>query len=463
MQRLEWLDRKCSEHRLWAGLILGALLTGLLFLYNVHGGPLYNLNDIGTWQNRLLFTLYSSIVQMTLLAVCTALCRARFSRLALRQLILAAGNIIFLFAINQKTMAYNGQIQPIVRAMDTNGLQHLEQYATNLSAPALSVLCLISRGPIYDMYLVKLFAIACCQMLGLLICDEAAREDEGHYEIMLLLVSILPQGFMSSACAAQTDVFAALLAAAGLIALRRGRQRLGVCTLGIGAAMSGAVLLLLPLVVFMNRKVPLRAWGWAAAIPLALTLPAILFGMPAGEAVLSLVRSSTALPQAAAGTGTVFGFFPRALVEEMPQYWLLRPLPIDTVTLAAENYTQSHFVLLMHGLSFAALALGMGLYALEFSRKHGEFQRILCCTAIVLIVTPALSQGGWLPLCMLCIAGLFRLPRYRLPLCMMLFATAGGCAYPVTNELLLPPALISALCLAALVLLMDAAGERRSA
>ena len=46
-----WLDR----HALPLGAALAAALSLLLALYNVGGGPLGNLNDIGGWRNRALY------------------------------------------------------------------------------------------------------------------------------------------------------------------------------------------------------------------------------------------------------------------------------------------------------------------------------------------------------------------------------------------------------------------------
>ena len=42
-------------------------------------------------------------------------------------------------------------------------------------------------------------------------------------------------------------------------------------------------------------------------------------------------------------------------------------------------------------------------------------------------------------------------PRLRLPACMVLFATAGAAAYPVTGEILLPQVASLALCVLALL------------
>ncbi len=67
---------------------------------------------------------------------------------------------------------------------------------------------------------------------------------------------------------------------------------------------------------------------------------------------------------------------------------------------------------------------------------------------------PRRGMGAWLPLCMLCLAAILREPETRLPACMVLFATAGGCCYPATGETLLRPFYAFALCAAALFMLL---------
>lgn len=71
-----------------------------------------------------------------------------------------------------------------------------------------------------------------------------------------------------------------------------------------------------------------------------------------------------------------------------------------------------------------------------------------------MLLCPGAGMGMWLPLCMLCLAAILREPSMRLPACMVLFATAGGCCYPATGEILLRPVYAFALCAAALFMLM---------
>ena len=53
-----WLDR----HALPLGAALAAALSLLLALYNVGGGPLGNLNDIGGWRNRALYIALTAAI-----------------------------------------------------------------------------------------------------------------------------------------------------------------------------------------------------------------------------------------------------------------------------------------------------------------------------------------------------------------------------------------------------------------
>ena len=148
--------------------------------------------------------------------------------------------------------------------------------------------------------------------------------------------------------------------------------------------------------------------------------------------------------------------FPRAAMEEMPEYALIRVFPeIDAVTNAPEVYTQAHFEMLMHGLTFAALAMFIGLCAwLKQEKTASALRRTLTLALGAMLLCPGAGMGAWLPLCMLCLAAILREPETRLPACMVLFATAGGCCYPATGETLLRPVYAFALCAAALFMLL---------
>ena len=61
--------KKLPKSRL-AVLIFGFALSlafgGVVALWNISSGPLHNLNDIGSWNNRLLFILMTAAVQTAL-------------------------------------------------------------------------------------------------------------------------------------------------------------------------------------------------------------------------------------------------------------------------------------------------------------------------------------------------------------------------------------------------------------
>ena len=143
-------------------------------------------------------------------------------------------------------------------------------------------------------------------------------------------------------------------------------------------------------------------------------------------------------------------------MEEMPEYALIRVFPeIDAVTNAPEVYTQAHFEMLMHGLTFAALAMFIGLCAwLKQEKTASALRRTLTLALGAMLLCPGAGMGAWLPLCMLCLAAILREPETRLPACMVLFATAGGCCYPVAGEAPLAPVYAFAICAAALFMLL---------
>ena len=172
---LRWLDR----HALILGLLLGALLSAALAVYNVSGGPPSNLNDIGGWRNRMIFIVMTALVQMMVLTAAALMGPCSFARLALRQLLVTAGLFILLLAINHKSYLFVNQLLPFIRQMDAAGLSAIGEMQLNLSAPAATALYLLTRGPIYDMYTVKLACAACFLLLALLAARAADRRNWG--------------------------------------------------------------------------------------------------------------------------------------------------------------------------------------------------------------------------------------------------------------------------------------------
>ena len=423
-----WLDR----HALPLGAALAAALSLLLALYNVGGGPLGNLNDIGGWRNRALYIALTAAVQLFVLLAAALLYHERFWRLAVRQLLLTVGLVILLMGVNHKSYLFVEQMLPFIRRMDAAGLSAMNDMRLNLSAPAVTALYLLTRGPIYDMYMLKLACMGAFLLMAVLAAHAADRRGWGlRGEALLLLCLILPQGFLAAGSAPQIDVLGALLLVAALTLLDEKHPLGGMLLYGAAFALSGAAL-------------------YAAC------LPAVLCGVPAGRAAGSLFTANVAVPEYAAGVPNLMSAFPRAAMEEMPEYALIRVFPeIDAVTNAPVVYTQAHFELLMHGLTFAALAMFIGLCAwLKRAKTASALRRTLMLALGAMILCPGAGMGAWLPLCMLCLAAILREPETRLPACMVLFATAGGCCYPATGETLLRPVYAFALCAAALFMLL---------
>lgn len=453
-----WLTR----FRLPLGAVLALLLAALTAAFNVESGPLRNLNDIGGWSNRLLFIALAAAVQAALLLACALLHRGRFSRLALRQVILTAGLLIALMGINQKTYAYVTLIQPLVRAMDEGGLAAALAMETNLSAPALTLLYAITRGPVYDMYLAKLFAIACFSLTALLAVRAADRRGFGiRAEVLLTLMMILPQAFLNAACVPQVEGFAVLLLAMSATALYAEKPHPLAAALCFGgaAAVSGAALYALPLYGLLVARKRMKAAHLAAAglLMLACLLPAMSAGMAPGAALSSLVRANFGLPDYAAGSPTIMSIIPRANPLEMPEAFLLGHLEsLDLLTNDQQFYTQAHFEQVMRGLSIAALAVYAGLCALGLRKRDiSPLHRAMTLTLAALYCCPAASMGAWLALDVLCVMALVGEPGLRLPACLLLFATAGAGCYPLTAEILLPVAAAWALCGVSLCMLLD--------
>ena len=457
-QALDRLDRFLTKHRIICSALLAAALSALLALYNVNSGPLHNLNDIGGWDNRAVFIIMCAGVQGALLMGCTMLSGVRFSRTALRQVILTAGYYILLIAINQKTYLYVNILQPLVRTMD-EGFAAGMQADCYLSAPAKLLVYLITRGPVYDMYTLKLAAIGCYLVTALLLTRAADQNGLGiRAEVLLALCVILPQAFMNAACSAMAVELAAVMLLAIAISLRGGKKRAlaaAVC-FGAACALCGACLLALPAMI--DRKTWKRQAAIIAGVMLVLCVPAVAGGMPAAEAAGSLFGAVLGVPVYAGGAPGVANLIPRAAVEEIPQYAaILRHLPeIDMVTNSQMHYTPAHYAYVMRGFAWAGLAAYAGLWLLV-RRSEGKtaLHRVLALVLGALIVCPGVTSGAWLVLDVLCLYVILAEPKLRLPACLVLFATAAGSCYPMTEEVLLPMVYAFVLCLLAMCMLLD--------
>ena len=150
-----------DRHARALGLLLAAVLAALTAALNVSRGPLSNLNDIGGWTNRMAFIALAAAAHAAVLAMQALLNRKGFGRLALRQVLTTLGFLLLTLPINQKTLLFTEQVLPLVRKMDAMGLAAANESALNLSAPALTLLYAVTRGPIYDMYSIKLLCVVC--------------------------------------------------------------------------------------------------------------------------------------------------------------------------------------------------------------------------------------------------------------------------------------------------------------
>lgn len=461
---LRRLDALTTRFRVILGMLLALGLSGALALYNVSSGPLRNLNDIGGWSNRALFILMAAAVQVLLLMLCTAAHRGSFARLALRQIILTAGYYILLLGINHKAYAYVEGLQPLIRAMDEGGLTAGAAMEHGLSAPMLLLVYLITRGPVYDLYLLKLFAIGCYGLLAIMLVRTADEKGFGvRSEALLALCMILPQGFMNAAFSALPEIAALALLAVSLALLGgEGRRRslAGCVCYGAACALSGAALYALPAFVWAAYRGRIKA-AYLTAVPavmLVSCVPAVLCGMPLGDAAASLFGAVLGLPRYASGAPGLMNLVPFAQVEQMPQYApILRHFDaLDTVTHAQPYYTQAHFEQMASGMLLAGLALYMGVCALGWRAKDKTpLQRAMIFVLGALIACPNVTSGAWLAADLLCLYAIVRGPGLRLPACLVLFATMTSASYPMTQEVMLPMIYAFVLCLAALCMLLD--------
>lgn len=447
-------------HSRTALLLFGALLSlglsGIVAVWNIASGPLHNLNDIGSWHNRLLFIAMTAAVQAALHLLLTVLYRGGYARLLLRHATLLAGFVIALLAINQKTYAFVEQMLPLVRQMDAQGLAAIGGMKTNLSSSALTLVYMLTRGPIYDMYLVKLACIAAFLALCVMALYMADKSMPGiRAEVFFAFCLILPQGFMSAACAAQMDVIAvALLAASWLMILgEKPHAWIGMVLYAMAAAVSGVCLYALPVYAAFLLRGRIKGVQMLTALALLVVMqtPAILAGQDALSALTSPLRSVIGVPEYAAGAPNIMNLFPRAAMEEMPEYFLISNLPaIDPITNASPYYTSTHFDTLMRGVALMGIAAYALIWQQILAKPIGQMVKAFAALLGALLVAPGASAGMWIAVSVMALWVMMNVPSYRISACLILFATAGAAAYPVTGEVLLPMIIAMLLCLLAL-------------
>lgn len=457
------LNAFLTRRKYLSGGLTALALALLLALYNISSGPLRNLNDIGGWSNRALFIAMTAAVHAAVLFACVLSSSCCFARTALRQLILTAGYYILLLAINQKAYVYVQVMQPVIRAMDAGGLAAGVAMETDFSAPMLSLLYLITRGPVYDMYLLKLFAMGCMMVLFLIVMRSGERHGLGmRTEVLLALCMILPQGFMNAACSALPEVCAAALTALALaVAFDTDRPRMpaSAVLLGAACALSGAALYALPAFAYLAYcgRMKKRYLLLVPAVMIAACVPAVMAGMPAGGALSSLLNANSGTAAYASGAPGLMNLIPRAAVNEMPQYapTLSHFAELDFVTNAQEYYTQAHFEQLSAGFAAAGLTVYMGACALAYMAKNRSMlHRVMIVVLGALIGCPNATAAAWLFMDALCLYAILAEPKLRVPACLVLFATMCSASYPMTEEVLLPMVYAFVLCLTAACMLI---------
>lgn len=458
-------DAFLTRYRLVFGALLALAFAGALALYNVSSGPLRNLNDIGGWSNRAAFIGCAAIVHALVLVLCTALSRCCFARIALRQAILTAGYYILLLGINHKTYAFTEVMLPLIRTMQEGGMAAALDMNTGYSVSALLMLRGMASTPVYPMYMLKLAAMASLIVMAILTMRAAEKRGMGiRTEALLALCVILPQGFMNAACSALIDVTAAALLFAGfaLMDSRKSYAReLSMALVALSCALSGVCMYALPAVILLMHK---RGWNFrlllvVPAVMALAALPAVLGGVPVMDALVSFVQANFSAAPYASGSPGLMNLVPRALVEEMPQYApvLSHFETLDTVTHAQPYYTQAHFLQMSAGMVLAGLAAYMGvtMLALRVKEKKTALAGAMVFALGALMACPGATSGAWLALDMLCLYAIMAQPRLRLPACMVLFATMTSSIYPMTEEVMLPMINAFALCLGALLMLLD--------
>ena len=479
-------DRRLSVYAAILGTGLALLAGAAVVIVNVSAGPLSNLNDIGGWRNRLLFLLLCGAAQVLVQLLCVFLRPSSCGRMLLRQVLLLCGFHIALLAINQKTYVYTAQVQPLIRAAETGGLAAIADTKTALSVPYLSLLFLLTRIPVYDLYLVKLLSVISYQALTLLFVHSTEELLPGlRSEALLLLSQILPHAFLSVACAAQADIFSLFLLFVGLLCQKRREPMRAAALYGLASSLCGVLLLSAPLFFlcrsacglseteeaggdlngpkWLRRKLVLKTVGIAMVFYFIPMLPAILAGFPAGKAICSPLTALFGAPPYASGSCNLMALFPRASAMEMPEIFLLRRVPaLDLETNASPFYTSAHFEMLMRGLALTGMA-GFIAAAVYVKKRFYGLRLAFLLAAMALFAVPGGSAALWLSCDLLALCLILTDRQMRIPSCILLFATAAGACYPVTEEILIRPAYTSMMIIASILLSLHPLGKGEEA
>ena len=306
------------------------------------------------------------------------------------------------------------------------------------------------------MYMVKLLCAAAFCALCLLTVYAADRNGFGlRSEVLLALCLILPQGFMSAACAAQTDV-ASIALLCGALACFLGKKPLGwlgAALYGLAVAVSGAALYALPVFALLALRGKMKGAQFALGLllPLALCLPAVIAGQNLLDALLSLVRVIVGVPDFASGAPNLMNFFPRAAMEEMPEYFMLSKMSnVDPYSNFSPYYTLESFAMIMHGMALTGLALYAMAFAFIRRRKMDPVRGAFALALAAGIASPGATAGAWLLVSVIALYAILSRPRLRASACAVLFAAMCSAAYPVTAEIMLPMEVALIICLLAL-------------
>ena len=208
-KQIEAVQAFADRHSLLLGAVLAALLAGTLALYNVFSGPLSNLNDIGGWSNRALFIVMTAAAHAAVLLDADR---------ALQKELYPAGDSADSAdrRIGHSAAGNQSENVPVRRAGASRSCVRMDEVALaaesplNLSAPGLTVLYAVTRGPIYDLYMLKLLCIVCFLALAVLAAYAADRHELG-WRAEILRRCRDSWGFLAAGCAAQIEVLSALL------------------------------------------------------------------------------------------------------------------------------------------------------------------------------------------------------------------------------------------------------------
>lgn len=345
-------------------MLIGLAAAGCFVLINVNGGPLVLMDYIGGWSMRSVY-----------LAACGLVIFAAFSLLALQRrdwatygvtaAALFLGALMRFYMIDILTPYYAEGLAPFMRAIES-GLSGLVE--SDYTPAATLVLYGFARTGLYPMYCVKLLAIGCDLLIALLL--GTLLEDKRMAKAAAVLYLFCPLFFLYSAYAGTPDALYVLLILVSAVCLKKEQRALAWAFYGEAVALDPMALAALPVLLLWRGKRRDAAMLCAPVAYAAVSLPAVVLGMPVRGALYALTLGGRNAQAMHVRSSSIYNFFAPVFVRDMPDYHIMRHVEgVDGGALIHEMFTLENLLAMRSGFMIAFAALFAALMVLVYRHR----------------------------------------------------------------------------------------------